>query len=678
MRSRIIVSTVLLLMILQMVCPCAASGDTDVISVGKSYSVSYVTPIDNAYPGQAYTPEKKLTDGRIASDKHDDANWLTLYRGTAVRVDIDLGSVMAVGGVKIGELQHKAYGIYCSRYLNVWLSDDGETYHKAGSVEDGKKITSDDVQRVEFDCRLDRSYAARYVRAEFSSDVFTYVDEVSVYGSENPASASPVPSGALEPADKGIASPVDGLRAICLMYISGEYTAEKLKPYVAYIGENGEVKDRMFDSLVFLGNAPKMTGEKYHNKADMELVVESILGTGTGLQLTALNEVIGELKGSLFEEDYKYPVFVTVPFPEVDTDGFGEIDGERITVSTLDNRKKIVDWYIAYLTNRFAECGFENLELKGLYWFNEIIQYQHSEDEEAIVAYFNEKAHGYGYKTLWIPYYSACGIDRLDVLGFDAACMQSGVAFDGNGETGTAKYEACLDCAEIAKKFGMGVEFEADMNKSNFFKRFEQYVHAAYKYGVMDGGVMMMYQVGKHLYNSAVGTDSKRELYDLTYQYCSKTYIEYPPVIGESEITVTVKAGGFAKGRVTVSSEGSDLNALKIAGITKPEGVFFSAFGNGYYEVDAYSALPGTYHAAFSVTDGYNDSNTVSFTIIVEPEEEGSSEGPSGSSGEISGKPENGGNGGKIWLFAAIGAAAAALGGIAFLIIKRSKRNKSN
>ena len=45
---------------------CSADTLTN-IAAGKSYTVEFAQPIDNAFPAKAYKPEGKLTDGLTAS-----------------------------------------------------------------------------------------------------------------------------------------------------------------------------------------------------------------------------------------------------------------------------------------------------------------------------------------------------------------------------------------------------------------------------------------------------------------------------------------------------------------------------------------------------------------------------------------------------------------------------------
>lgn len=642
----------------------SAAAEDEIVSVGKSYTVEYETEIKNAYPKKEYISETKLTDGKTDfSARYSNEEWTEFYRGTAVKVTIDLGSVMSVSRVVLGELQHKLYGIYCSRYVEVQVSEDGGKFGFAGRLDDPEKILSDEVGRVEFDVALDQSYKARYVRVIFSSDVFTLADEISVYGNSDAsgaASADPI----AETADIGFAKPIDGISNISLMYTGSEYSEEQLKYYFAYHDSTGKPIAKMFDSMLFLGATKTDAKDGYARKSDMMSFVSTALSSDRNIG--ALNSVVGDLKETIgYSADYKYPIFVSIPFIGVFESSFGEINGKSVSASTLAERKAIAEWYIDYLTEEFGKCGYENLELKGIYWFEESIRYNLSSHEEELIKYFNEYAHSKGYKTIWIPYFTAAGIDKVPELGFDAVTMQSGYAFRGSEEVGEAKAESVNDCAAAAKRYGMGMEFEVDMNVEKYFDRFAQYVHVAYTEGLMNDGIMMMYQVGDNIYRSAIGNDIGRELYELTYKYNSKTYAESAPVIA-SGATLTVKVGGYANTKLEITDEDTPKMRLKIANLEKPEGIFFAAEGSGFIEVQAADSQPGTYTARLSVTDGYNESNTVEITIIVEPGEETHAESESSDA-------DAGSNGGTVlYIVIAIIAVVAILA--AAVIIMRSKK----
>ncbi len=648
--------------------PFSAAAEGKVVSEGKSYTVEYSTPIENAYPDLAYTPEEKLTDGKKAAADYNDKNWLTLYRGTSVSVTIDLGGEQAVSRVTFGELQLKAYGVYCSRRAKVYASADGEAFGLVGSAEHPDWVMSDAKRRVEYDIAFN-AVMARYIRVEFSSDVFTMVDEISVYASESSdISAIPAPENAV---DKGFVSSesLDGIGSICLMYVSHGYTRETIKPYIAYVDKKGEVKDSFFDSLLFLSMPSTESEDGYMRQADFEKYIDRVLGNAFS-NLGALDYTFGEIKESIgYGKDDKYPVFVAMPDIGVFTDAFGVINGRTVTCADYESRAAVTEWFVDYFTERFNAEGFENVELKGFYRFAESIEYSRSLDEVALIKHFTDYCREKGFKSIWIPYYSSAGIDES--LGFDAVTMQSGYAFNPGAETGEVKAGVTDNCAAICKKYGMGMEFELDMNVKGYSEKYRQYIHSAYKSGLMENGVMMMYQVGDHLFRcSENSTLADREIYDLTYQYCSATYAEYAPVIEDAELTIDAES--FGKGRFNVTDEDTLLGQLRVAEIEKPEGIYISVSGDGVFMVETYGSKPGTYVTKFSVTDGYNVSNTAEITVIVRGGE--GDESTDASSNAASGAEET--DGGFPVRFIIAGAAVIVAAAAVVIILRCSAKNK--
>lgn len=593
----------------------AADG---VISVGKSYTVEYYTAVENAFPKKAYKQENKLTDGVIAKNNSmSDSAWLELYRGTAVQVTIDLGEVMSVTGATLGEYQYRSAGIWCSRYLEIYVSENGTDFGLVGRTENNNLITQTQQKRVEFKVTLDKAYKARYVRAVFSSDVFTYVDEISVYGGKDVSNAVSAEKTVIP--EKEIGGDIDGINSVCLMYTATNYTPETIKPYFAYVDKSGKPVDTMFDAMLFLGMPVTSSADGFMRQNDMKSFVSVAMGANNNMG--ALNTVVGQLKSELgLADDFKYPIFFSVPNIGIYSDSFGEIDGQSVSSNNLDNRTKIVKWYIDYVEEQFKASNFDNLTLKGFYWFAESIDYAHSTYEPALVKNFNDYSHEKGYKTMWIPFYSAAGVDVAKDLGFDSVTMQSGYAFNGGEEVGSAAPQVCKDAAIAAKRFGLnGLEFEVDCYVNDYAKRFEKYVNAAYGAGLMEKGMITMYQVGDHLYQSSKGTFN-RSVYDLTYEFISGKYTECAPVI-EGDITLTVTVGDYVRGKFVVKDEDTSAANLEVIGLQKIEGLYIEAYGNGRINVEAANATPGTYETTLAVTDGTNVSNTIKVTVVVLPAE---------------------------------------------------------
>ena len=136
---------------------------------------------------------------------------------------------------------------------------------------------------------------------------------------------------------------------------------------------------------------------------------------------------------------------------------------------------------------------------------------------------------------------------------------------------------------------------------------------------------------------------------------------------------LTVAAESFGKGRFNVTDEDTPVGQLRVAEIEKPEGIYISVSGDGIFTVETYGSKPGTYITRFSVTDGYNISNTAEITIIVQGGEDDESKDAS-SSDAASGAEEKSG-GFPVWLIIA-GAAIILVAAAVFIIFRRSAKNK--
>ncbi len=620
--KRILSIGVSVLLLLLMSFPLiTAAAEEEILSVGKSYTVSYDSPIENAFPARAYESETRLTDGEFASTaKSSDPAFLHLYRGTAVSVTIDLENVCAVSSVQLRTLQIKDAGIECARYVTVAVSEDGTSFGTVGRLEDSKSITLEQNQIITHTVTLEQTYRARYVRITFSSDVHTYVDEITVYGF---AEAGAAVSAAADPnyESLGFAEALDGIGNIVLMYTVGNYTEQQLLPYFAYVDTDGSVTDTMFDAMLFLPSGA--SNYDFTAKSGWDAYTENLFGQFGNVNLTALDHLVGQYCGELsLGDDYRYPVFLAVPYLAL---GTGSFDG--VVPDSLENRVRILSAYVDELLETFASCQFEHLELKGLYWHEELIQYTASEHEEELIVQFNQYAHSKNLKTIWIPYYCAPGFECAAELGFDAASLQSGYAFartdSALSEIGEVLPGAVEDSAAQAQKYGLGMEFELDISLSDCYTRYYKYLHTGYSTGCMDGHMTMVYQGVSGFYSCATaknGSDLRR-IYDLTYLYNKGEFTSAAPTVDQDQIIVA-SIGSRASGNIVIQDADSAKSDLKVIDLICSEGLTFLLEGDGFYILNTSQTAAGLYTATFRVSDGYNSSEeSTLFVLLIDPDE---------------------------------------------------------
>lgn len=616
MIKRILSGTLCIVMILSVLCIHGFAAETN-LSAGKSYTVEYDSKIDNAYPARSYQQEKALTDGKLASRaSYSDPAFLKLYRGTTAYVTIDLGEECSVSSVELRTLQMKSAGIQCARYVHVAVSTDGENFGTVGSLYDDKSVTSSSSSVVTHKVKLDDSYAARYVRVSFSCDVYIYCDELSVFGTKGISGAKTALSD--EPKqDLGFAGGIDGIENIVLMYTVANYTPQKLKPYFAYVDQKGNASDIMFESMLFLPSGA--SGYDYTTKTGWDAYTDNLFGADKNINLSALNSLVGEMREELgLGEDYRYPVFLSVPYLEVSSKS---IDG--IIPNSLENRLTFLQKYVDTLLSRFQSAGFDNLEFKGVYWHHEMVNYTSSTHEPDLIKRYNEYVHSKGLKSIWIPYYCSPGFETAVELGFDVATLQSGYAFPRSGdalkEIGDVLPGAVDDSAAQAKKYGLGMEFELSIGATDPFNRFYKYLHTGYSSGCMNDGMMMLYQATEEIYtcaNSPKGSEF-RTIYDLLYLYAHDKFTSEAPKVELEDKFFVVKTDSRLSNFVDIVDPDSARSAWKIVDQEASEGLNYVLEGEGFFLVNTKGTPPGEYYISFAVSDGYNTSEKATLQILV-------------------------------------------------------------
>lgn len=323
-----------------------------------------------------------------------------------------------------------------------------------------------------------------------------------------------------------------GYENICLTYTfrysrsdCGRHLTEDLMPYVAYLDEEGNIKDFFFDSYLFL---PCMdygpSGARMHvDTSDPTLAEDWIAYVDDtfyeGANVNALNEAYGNAKTALNDTESKAGVFFTILYPCRTATNFGELGGRKLNFSRTADRKYAIKWIIDEQIKLYNEAGYENLDLVGFYWLEEFIV------EEADVELFQYAAdyiHSMGMKFIWIPWYCSNGYNRWEELGFDVASMQPNMYWQS-----VADENRCESSASISNRYGMSMEMEVDhrVSTGEYYNRYLEYLEVGMTSGAMDS-IKTYYQDGKTgVYYSACYSENPllRSVYDLTYKYAKGT-----------------------------------------------------------------------------------------------------------------------------------------------------------
>ena len=563
MKKRIIALVFTVILALSLCVFPQAEGEKNLVR-GLDYEIGTGVPTDHSYMkyeegGHGFFIDRgQLTDGRYASTDDNDANWFNAFRSQSCLVSFDLGKVCSVSEVKAYFLNDKGPGVYAPRYINVYLSEDGEGFEKVLSAETGFDLTVNIATRYTFEAGLPKKYAAKNIIFEFCSDVFAYCDEIEIFGSEE-LDGSEAKVKPEKEEEKGYFRELDGISDVIKIY-NGYYpsnqekatlTEEKLLPYVAYIDTEGNVIDTMFDAVAFVPCHTEYPsggtlGKDGGIMSDWELYYDVTFTEGQDLY--ALDNVVGEVYGKLGIKD-KFKVFLTLPYPAAMDKPFGDIDGDGMEegCKTAQQRTDIEKWYILKCIKGFNDAKFQNLELEGFYWFREEVNYAAAGDEDVFLKSMNEYVHSKKLKTIYDPFYLSVGFDHWEELGFDSAVMQPNYAHREYFDV-----EMLPEFAAAARKEHIGTEMETEepyvVRGDDYLihgRKYESYMYYGAAEGYMDSFKTYYQGAGPGTIYDFCYADKTtpkgqylRRLYDLTYKFIKGTYENLPPEITAGDIEV--------------------------------------------------------------------------------------------------------------------------------------------
>ena len=682
------------------------------LTAGLKYTVEKGEPVSHSYArytenGREFdVDEGQLTDQNTALTSESSGGWYRAFRSRSRLVGFDLGRMCAIDSVKAGFLNLKTSGIYAPRYINVWLSLDGENYAMVYTYENGFPIYQTGAVRCDVEFDLPAVYKARYVKIEFCCDVFCYCDEIGVYGSyeiDGSEAGFEVPEPQKDP---GYLGSVAGVKNIIKIY-NGYYhssqskannTKEELIPYVAYVNGSGEIVDTMFDSVAFVpchgdypsgGRLVKTNGKPGAVASDWELYLRHTFAQEYDLH--ALDEAVGEVWETLGRSG-KFKVFLTMPFPTIIDKAFGDIDGdgEPENCETLEERVAIIKWFGDKCISEFAAAEFENLELAGFYWYREEVNYSESDHEAELVKEFNRYTASKGLSSLFDPFYLSTGFDHWKELGFTGAVMQPNAAFTNS----TAYYfetEMLGEFAQSAARHCLGVEIEtaepSAFTGTDYLaagQKYESYLYYGAKCGYMSALKTCYQGAGPgSLYNFCTADVSTpkgiylRRLYDITYKFLKGEYVNDPPVVAAEDFE-TVSGARRTMVDLDITDNDSYWGDITVEFPQMPQhGYVAAASGKKSLVYTADEDYVGEDSFSVVVSDGFNKSEELVIRVNVTapaPPEEHSSFAPSESSGTETRQKQDV----PFWLIAVISAMGLAVIAVAaVLILKKTRRGKA-
>lgn len=309
-------------------------------------------------------------------------------------------------------------------------------------------------------------------------------------------------------------------------------------PYVTYMGklDGAElpIYDWFFDSFLFLAlvgpngtafDAPSRGTPAA--KDEWQWFMDSLFEENR--QLAGFERAYEIGKNSL-ELKQKGKVYIMIPNPMAQIKNFGDVDGtgslnfswKDASIAT-DHRFRAVKWYIDQVTERFKAAEFENIELVGFYWLEEMIHYE-IPGEADLIRKVSDYLHEKDLKLSWIPWFNASGHKDWESLGFDLCIHQPNYMF------GNAAVSRFSDVTRQAQTYGQGIEIEADgrvFSDRSRRERFINYLRAGVTYGYRTEAVHGYYQDAFVFSQAALSSSpDARELYDMVYNYVKGDFDE--------------------------------------------------------------------------------------------------------------------------------------------------------
>ncbi len=659
---------------------------------GMSYVIETGEPVKYSYADYAADNIEfddnsgQLTDGNtvawtVSSAAATSSAWYRAFRGQSRIVTFDLGESCAVSGIDAGFLHQRSSEIYAPRYINIRLSDNGVDYQLVKAYINDYPLYSDVVERCVVEISLEKIYSARYVQVEFSCDEFCYCDEISVYGTRALSGKEEKVVPDEEKTSVGYLKSLDGITDIVKLYNGDEsFSEDELLPYVAYINTNGEIVGEMFDAVAFVPY-----GETGTAMSDWERYFDNTFAES--INLSALNNVVGRVN-SVLGQDKKFKVFLTVPYPAVIDNTFGDIDGDGVweNCRTLEERMAIIEWYVEKCIDEFKAKEYENLELAGFCWSREKIDYYDSDHEAELVKQMNELVEDKRFLTLFDSYYLAAGFDHWEALGFGGAVMQPNVASDTYGCFATPMLS---EFAVTAYNNRLGAEIETaapDMFSGEDYlsagKNYESYLYYGYKQGYMYGLNTYYQGVGPGSYYDFCYADINtpkgiylRRLYDLTYSYIRGTYKNEAPAVSIDDIEL-VKGDESMVANIYIEDSDSFWGDIYIEFPQKPSrGRVVAASGKNKISYTPDSDYVGEDSFTVVVNDGFNRSEEITVRVNVTEPEIPFASSEEETSSEISKTTTPIGDERPVWLIPLLGVLAFAMVAVAVAtVIKKRKK----
>ncbi len=287
-----------------------------------------------------------------------------------------------------------------------------------------------------------------------------------------------------------------GIKDLVLIYHGSthrpDWNVNELRPYIYKSDESGF--QWLFDGFLFLEIFDKIKryewdpgfGYNTASKKEWEWLLDRYFGTGKGPD--ALELILDSLskKGEVPLRPRR--IVISIPCPVSGFNGWGEINGKKIDFNKSEDQVEVACWFADRVMKRWKEKSYRHIKFDGFYWVHEA-----AGKDFAIIPQVKEYLRKEGMKLYWIPYWKAERADQWKTLGFDYAYQQPNYFFNKE-----IPYQRLDDACVFGKQYDMGMEMEFDNNviKPEFRKRFYDYIDSFESNGVWAEGNVAYYEGG--------------------------------------------------------------------------------------------------------------------------------------------------------------------------------------
>jgi glucokinase-like ROK family protein len=354
----------------------------------------------------------------------------------------------------------------------------------------------------------------------------------------------------------------NGLRHLLLLYgdASRPWTREQLRHAVAHLDGAGRADDWLFDSFLFL-NAKASSGRHYcadvnlgttmsgegdffamcspqpGTRADWEELLDFYLAPGGALH--TLDETIAATIDEVGRpHDGRRNVVLMLPYPHITQPEWGRLPGASGAVDfTIDHqhlmrateqRLAACTWFLDEIAHRSAVHHYRHLHLLGVYWMFETVHRGWNVDDHWLLKSLRPRIHRFGWKFLWIPFWSTYNVHLLDDYQsyyFDLAFLQPNYMFYKEGKS----LEAAAAAAR-RRHAGLEMEYYLELDEpiavsGERHSRFRDYLNGGVTQGYMRESACAHFQgVGALEKMRAHEDPQEREFYEDIYHFVKGDY----------------------------------------------------------------------------------------------------------------------------------------------------------